>query len=278
MTKSIANNNAAIVIDSNSSAAIDLTNIEFNKLGRREKGSDVLEFFAEKVLKKAPDAIEMVAVKGSPNLVFTKLNNRVRIHMIKQNGLNVSTVEVKGPELKALREVAAPEAFAVKAKKSTKREDRSIYDEEGNVLRQAPIGKTTPEYVHQLEVLANEFTTMDPNANFGIHFRVAMSKGTPKHIMMTVYTAGPEKAKAASPKGVKINFLGNADMLDEWLEKVQSVYDDCAQRLLNVPIVHEMGFKFDRKSFVEKGELVILDMKKVTLDEEALNKLRQIVK
>ena len=284
MTKSTNNNTAATStpsIDTNSNAAVDISTIEFTKMGQRAKGSDVLEFFAEKVLAATPEKIELVIVKGAPNLIFTKLNNKVRVHMIKQNGLSVSTHEVKGPQLKEIKKTATPKSFlpVPKVKKSTKKADRSVFDDDGvTVLRRAPIGKTTPQYIYELEVLANEFTEMDPRANFGIHFRAAISKGVPKHIMMTVYTAGSEKAKAASAKGVKINFLGNADMIEEWLEKVQSIYNDCAERLLRGNIVHETGFKFNRRAFVENNELIVTDMKSYTLDKAALALLARIVK
>lgn len=247
--------------------------------------SNLLDFFAEKVLHNTPQAIDVVKVQGMHKVVFSKMDNQVLVHRIKTNGLNVAVAPVEGAESVELLKLA-PEQFQTpvvkktkvkKEKVSTKLADRSVMDENGNVLRQAPIGEINRDYVHQLEILANEFVVMDPNANFGIHLRPAMWHGKPVHIMMTVYTAGAEHIKTASPKETKINLLGNPERLEEWLTKVQSVYDECATRLLEVPIEHESGFQFDRKAYLA-GDLVVVSAAKTELTSELIATLKRLLK
>lgn len=267
---------------SNTNTAIDLSSVNYTTIGRREKGSDLVQFFAEKVLHHNPESIEVVPIQGVHKVVFSKVQDQVQVHRIKVNGLNVAVAPVDEAELKTLGEII-PEAYRVveppapttKTKKSTKPADRTVFDTEGNVLRQAPIGNIDRNYVWQLEVLANEFVQMDPNHGFGICLRPAMWHDKPVSIMMTVYTMGPEKIKAASPKKTKINLLGNPEKLEEWLAHVQSVYDECASRLVKEPIIHESGFQFDREAFI-RGELVIVSSEKTELTGELIDTLKRI--
>jgi len=261
-----------------SNTAIDLTAINYTSIGRREKGSDLVQFFAEKVLKQNPESIEVVALQGAHKVIFSKIQDQVQVHHIKANGLNVAIAPVDAAELKTLKDIT-PEAYRVapepKVKKSTKPADRTVFAEDGTVLRQAPIGTIDRHYVWQLEVLANEFVEMDPAHGFGICLRPAMWKGNPVSIMMTVYTMGPEKIKAASPKKTKINLLGNPEKLEDWLAHVQTVYDECASRLIKEPIVHESGFQFDREAYL-RGELVIVSLEKTELTTELIDTLKHI--
>jgi len=160
--------------------------------------------------------------------------------------------------------------------KSTRQTDRTVFDADGNVLRQAPITKEiNRHHVWQLEVLANEFLQMDPLHNFGIHLRPAMWHGKPVSIMMSVYTIESEVIKTASPKDVKINLLSNPDKIEEWLAHVQKVYSECAARLLEIPIRHESGFRFNRLKAL-RGELEIVEAKRFDLTPEVLQKLERI--
>lgn len=264
--------------NNNTATPIDLSSINYESVGRREKGTELVDFFAEKVLTKKPTSIDVVPVKGMHKLVFSKIGNKVRAHHIKTNGLNIQVAEVKAEEMESLQSIM-PEAYKPKVKvpKSTKKPDRTVFDAEGNVLRQAPIGVIDRQYVWQLECLANEYVEMDPNANFGIHLRPAMWHGKPVSIMMTVYTAGSEKVKTASPKEVKINLLGNPDKIEEWLAHVQSVYNECAERLLDEPIEHESGFKFDRRAFLN-GELIVVSAEKTELTPQLIESLKALAK
>lgn len=271
-------------LSNNSNAAIDLSSINYETIGRRTKESNLLDFFAEKVLHNTPQAIDVVKIQGMHKVVFSKLDKEVLVHRIKTNGLNVAVAKVEGPESEELLKLA-PETFQTPVKKgrtkkekvSTKLPDRSVFDAEGNVLRQAPIGTIDRAYVLQLEILANEFVQMDERANFGIHLRPAMWHGKPVHLMMTVYTAGAEHIKTASPKETKINLLGNPERLEAWLTKVQAVYDECATRLLDIPIEHESGFQFDRKAYLE-GDLVVVSAAKTELTSELINTLKRLLK
>lgn len=316
----------------NTNTAIDFSSINYTSIGRREKGSDLVQFFAEKVLHQNPESIEVVPIQGVHKVVFSKVHDQVQVHRIKINGLNVAVAPVDEAELKTMEEIipeayrvapeevvedavietatnieevaldpqvepvasivtqpvfqieaqensevveTAPPAGTKKTKTSTKPADRTVFDEEGNVLRQAPIGTIDRHYVWQLEVLANEFVQMDPNHGFGICLRPAMWHDKPVSIMMTVYTMGPEKTKAASPKKTKINLLGNPEKLEEWLTHVQAVYDECASRLVKEPIVHESGFQFDREAFI-RGELVIVSSEKTELTSDLIDTLKRI--
>jgi hypothetical protein len=254
----------------NTNTAIDINTINYSSIGRKSRAIDLITFIADKVLHKVPETAEMVQISGAHKVIFTKTGRKVQAHYIKIIGLNVSVAPAPLNEVSNL----TPDAFKTKPVKEDK--FRTVFDDQGNVLRQAPISKVIDkDHIWQLEVLANEFITMNPLTDFGIHLRAAMWKGKPVSLMMTVYTSESGEVRTASDKKVKINLLSNPDKLDEWLSHIQKVYDDCAERLLDKPLESE-GFLFDRRALVDMGEMVIVGLtKNIELTADVVNQLRK---
>jgi len=257
-------------MNANTNTAIDINSINYSSIGRRDKEIDLITFISDKVLHKVPETAEIVQIAGQHKVVFTKTGRKVQAHYIRTIGLNVSVAPAPLNEVSNL----TPAAFKTKPVKEDK--SRTVFDDQGNVLRQAPISKVIDkDHIWQLEVLANEFITMNPLTNFGIHLRAAMWKGKPVSLMMTIYTAESGEVKTASDKKVKINLLSNPDKLEEWLSHIQKVYDDCAERLLTKPL-ESGGFLFDRQALINTGEMVIVGLtKNIELTADVVGRLRK---